>query len=257
MNIKMKKFGFFACLLTVSVAFTACESDDSDFKPSTEQEQVQTVTFEGSYWNDLIDAPQYYGPQLYGPDAKNYYWCDEATQLCGYMSNSWGGMYGFSEGGSAISNYIDENIDEPRSFDIQLAVPVKNGSNNFVVVFCDAGMKFADNKARIIKSMDIIGTTYFLSVAKNGDGYDYAKPLKAIGDFCNVEITGFKNQEVTGKLEVALAKDGGFLDKWYTTDMTALGAVDSLSFTMDGSDKGDYGLNTPAYFAIDNVVVKK
>ena len=253
----MKKLVFFAGLLCAGIAFTACESNDSDFNPSTESEAVQTVTFEGSYWNELIDAPQYYGSLLYGPDAKNYYWCDEATQLCGYMSNAWGGAYGFSEGGSAISNYIDENTDEPRSFDIQLAVPVKNGSNNFVVVFCNAGMKFADNKARVIKSMDIIGTTYFLSVAKNGDGNNYAKALTSVGDFCNVEITGYKDQQVTGTLEVALAKDGGFLDKWYTTDMTTLGAVDSLSFTMNGCDQGAYGLNTPAYFAIDNVVVKK
>ena len=116
-------------------------------------------------------------------------------------------------------------------------------------------MKFADKKARVIKSMDIIGTTYFLSVAKNGN--DYAKPLTSAGDFCNVEITGYNDQQVTGKLEIALAKDGGFLDKWYTTDMTALGAVDSLSFTMNGSDNQGGWLNTPAYFAIDNVVVKK
>lgn len=253
----MKKLGILASLLCAGMAFTACDSNDSDFNPSTEQEQTQTVSFEGSYWDALIDNPQYNGTLLYGPDAKNYYWCDETTQLCGYMTNAWGGTFGFSEGGSAISNYIDENIDEPRSFDVQLAVPVKNGSNNFAVVFCNAGMKFADQKARVIKSMDIIGTTYFLSVAKNGDGNDFAKPLTSIGDFCNVEITGYKNQQATGALQVTLAQDGGFLDKWFTADMTALGAVDSLSFTMDGSDKGGYGLNTPAYFAIDNVVVKK
>ncbi len=251
----MKQLGILAGLLCAGMAFTACESNDSDFNPVTDIETAQTVTFEGSYWNALIDAPQYYGSQLYGSDAKDYYWCDEATQLCGYMSNAWGGVYGFSEGGSAISNYIDENTDEVRSYDVQLSVPVKNGSNNFVVVYCDAGMKFADKKARVIKSMDIIGTTYFLSVAKNGN--DYAKPLTSVGDFCNVEITGYNDQQVTGKLEIALAKDGGFLDKWYTTDMTALGAVDSLSFTMNGSDNQGGWLNTPAYFAIDNVVVKK
>jgi len=251
----MKKLGILASLLCAGLAFTACESNDPDFNPSTEIEVTQTATFEGSYWNALIDDPQYYGTLLYGPSAKDYYWCDEATQLCGYMSNAWGGAYGFSEGGSAISNYIDENTDDVRSYDIQLAVPVKNGSNNFVVVYCNAGMKFADGKARIIKSMDIIGTTYFLSVAKNGN--DIAKPLTSVGDFCSVEITGYKDQEATGTLEVALAKDGGFLDKWFTADMTALGAVDSLSFIMDGSDSAYGWLNTPAYFAIDNVVVKK
>ena len=77
----MKKLGILASLLCAGMAFTACDSNDSDFNPSTEQEQTQTVSFEGSYWDALIDNPQYNGTLLYGPDAKNYYWCDEATQL--------------------------------------------------------------------------------------------------------------------------------------------------------------------------------
>ena len=257
MNMKMKRIGFYACLLSVGMAFTACESDDSDFNPGTEQEQTQTVTFEGSYWNALIDAPQYGGPQLYGPDAKYYNWCDEETQLCGYMSNTWGGSYGFAEGGSAISNYIDANINEPRDYNVQLAVPFSNGSKNFVVVFDNSSLKFADKKARVIQSMDVIGTTYALAVCKNGDGNDYAKALTGNGDFYNVIVTGFKAGEKTGDVTISIAKDGGFLTDWFKADMTPLGAVDSLAFSMDGSDKSNWGIKTPKYFAFDNVVIKK
>lgn len=253
----MKKIGFYACLLSVGMAFTACESDDSDFNPGTEQEQVQVVTFEGSYFDALIDAPQYGGPQLYGSDAKYYNWCDEETQLCGYMSNTWGGSYGFAEGGSAISNYIDANINEPRDYNVQLAVPFSNGSKNFVVVFDNSSLKFADKKARVIQSMDVIGTTYALAVCKNGDGNDYAKALTGNGDFYNVIVTGFKAGEKTGDVTISIAKDGGFLTDWFKADMTPLGAVDSLAFSMDGSDKSDWGIKTPKYFAFDNVVIKK
>lgn len=253
----MRKISFFVCLLSVGVMFTACSSDDSDFNPKTEGEETQTVTFEGSYWDALIDAPQYGGTLLYGSDAKNYGWCDVATQLTGYMSNTWGGTYGFAEGGSAISNYIDENINEPRDYNVQLAVPVSNGSKNFVVVFDNSSLMFADKQARVIKSMDVIGTTYALSVCKNGDGNDYAKALTQKGDFYDVIVTGFKSGKETGAVTISIAKDGGFLADWYKADMTSLGAVDSLAFSMDGSDKSSWGVKTPKYFAFDNVVIKK
>ena len=42
------------------------------------------------------------------------------------------------------------------------------------------------------------------------------------------------------------------VDEWTFVDLSTLGAVDSLEFTLTGSDVGDFGLNTPAYFALDN-----
>jgi hypothetical protein len=253
----MKKFGFYASLLVAGLMYTACASDDSDFDPQIVGEETETVTFEGSYFDGLIDSPQYGGPLLYGENAKNYSWTDPTTLLCGYMSNTWGGMYGYAEGGSAISNYIDANINESRDFNVQLAVPVSNGSKNFVVVFDNSSLVFADKEARVIKSMDVIGTTYALAVCKNGDGNDYAKALTELGDFYNVIVTGFNDGVETGTVTIGIARDGGFLDKWITKDMTPLGAVDSLAFSMDGSDKSNWGIKTPKYFAFDNVVIMK
>jgi len=251
----MKKNSFFVSLLSVGVMFTACSSDDPDFNPNTETEETQTVTFEGDYWNTLIDSPQYGGPLLYGLDARNYGWCDVATQLTGFMSNAWGGTYGFAEGGSAISNYIDENIGEACSYDVQLAVPVSNGSQNFVVVYCDASLRFADGVAREIVSMDVIGTTYLMSVIKNGDGY--AKALLDNGDYLNVIVTGYNGETETGSKKISFAQDGAFLDGWYKADLSSLGKVTSISFTMESNDISDWGMKAPKYFAFDNVVIKK
>jgi hypothetical protein len=39
---------------------------------------------------------------------------------------------------------------------------------------------------------------------------------------------------------------------WQFVSLLSLGNVDSLSFTLNSSDTGTYGMNTPAYFAIDN-----
>jgi MYXO-CTERM domain-containing protein len=37
--------------------------------------------------------------------------------------------------------------------------------------------------------------------------------------------------------------------------LASLGAVQSLRFSLASSDTGEYGINTPAYFAMDNLSV--
>ncbi len=249
----MKKTKFMALLLMAGMTFTACD-EENEITPGGDEEKTVTVDFEGSYFSAFIDSPQYGGELLYGEMANNYRWTDPVTQLSGGMTKLWGGMYGYSEGGVAISNYIDATTNAPHSYTEQLAVPVSNGSNNFAVVYNQATVSFADDVAREIKSIDLIGTTYMLSVAKHGDGY--ARPLTLSDDYFNVLIEGYDGPELKGAVTVTLCAGGGFMEKWYTCDLSSLGKVKGLKFTMDGSDKGDYGVNTPMYFALDNVVVK-
>jgi hypothetical protein len=42
---------------------------------------------------------------------------------------------------------------------------------------------------------------------------------------------------------------------WTWLDLSGLGAADSLLFSLSSSDFGDFGINTPVYFCIDQVVV--
>lgn len=251
----MKQIKYLAFLLTAGMAFTACDDENELEIESDVDPNLVTLTFEGSGWNELIDSPQYNGPLLYGQNAKSYSWLDTETQLSGGLTLAWGGDYGYSEGGIAISNYIDGNISEARSYTDQLAVPVSNGSKNFAVVYCDASLKFADGKAREIVSMDVIGTTYLLGVIKNGDGY--AKAMTEQGDYVNVIITAFNGEKEVGTTKVALAVNGGFLTKWYTKPLSDLGKVTRLDFTMESNDNSDWGMKAPKYFAFDNVVVRK
>jgi hypothetical protein len=53
-----------------------------------------------------------------------------------------------------------------------------------------------------------------------------------------------------------LCKDGVYVSDWTKFDLSALGKVVMVVFDMDGTDKGDWGLNTPAYFAYDDVAVQ-
>lgn len=47
------------------------------------------------------------------------------------------------------------------------------------------------------------------------------------------------------------------VDEWTYVDLSSLGQADSLSFTLSSSDNGQFGMNTPAYFCIDEVITNK
>ncbi len=208
------------------------------------------LDFEGDYWTKLIDSPQYNGQLLYGEGKDTYDWTDPITGLQGGLTRAWGGTYGFSEGGIAISNYICDSLQTHATYIYQLEVPVSNGSNNFAVVYCDASLHFDKGVSRVIRSMDICPTTYLLGVETYGDGY--AKALTEAGDNMVLTITADNGKT----LDVDFARDGNILKGWKHIDLSALGEVNSLSFTMDGSDKSDWGVKHPKYFAFDNVQVK-
>ncbi len=63
-------------------------------------------------------------------------------------------------------------------------------------------------------------------------------------------------QQVQKKTEEPYLSLSDFiLEGWQRIDLTSLGMVSSLSFSMDSSDKGDFGINTPTYFALDDLTV--
>lgn len=245
----MKKFFYLALALCMGFAVTSCNDDEEEKVPA---EKTATLDFEGDYWDALIPEGQAYGEAtlIYGDDALNYEWADENTSLTGGLTLAWGGAYGFAEGGTVVSNYVDDNITEHGNSSYQLAVPVSNGSKNFAVVYCGATVKFPVDVKHVIKSMDIAPTTYLLGEITNGG---YGKALTETGDFLTLIITADNDKT----LKIDMARDGNLLKTWKTFDLSSLGEVNSLTFSMEGSDLSERGsLKSPTYFAFDNVVVK-
>lgn len=107
-------------------------------------------------------------------------------------------------------------------------------------------------------SVFVNNTTYGYYAMVNGSAYskkfakdDYLK-LLAYG------ITADNN--VTGPVEVYLANyenDNSLpVDAWTYFNLEALGKVKSVFFRMQSSDTGKWGMNTPAYFAIDRMSIR-
>lgn len=102
-------------------------------------------------------------------------------------------------------------------------------------------------------SIYITNTTYGYWAMKNGTAW--SKPFGP-DDWCKVTITGLaadanNNVRKTGEIEVYLAKDGTILNEWKAIDLTLLGRCQTFYFQMSSSDSGQWGMNNPAYFALD------
>ena len=239
--------------------------EDEDFKGTMEN-------FAGYLdWSSLIDSPQYGGPMLYPEDFDEdegdilYYWYDEGnTEIYSeLLNNYWDGCYW--GGGIAISNYIEPDLAKG-DYNTQLSVPESNGSKNFAVTFCNSNptinemnpqveITIADGKVHLIESMMISPTTYGLNIAKNGDGW-VAHGLTGEEDYMTLTIHGMVGETEVSSIDVDLARAGKFMEGWTTVDLTSLGEVNGLMFTMNSNDTGDYGINQPCYFAFDNVRVR-
>ena len=81
-------------------------------------------------------------------------------------------------------------------------------------------------------------------------------------DWFKLTVTGKDAGGVTVGTEEFYLADYRFADNgldyiindWTWVDLSGLGEVSSLEFGLTSSDVGSYGMNTPAYFAIDNLV---
>jgi hypothetical protein len=140
-----------------------------------------------------------------------------------------------------------------------------NGSTNFAV-----GNNLSRGEAIIrfpapttVEGVYITNTTYgYLAVSQGDDGgAGFVKGPFGPGDSFRLKIIGLDaNRVQTGEIDFFLADFTGqnrsVVSDWTWVDLTPLGnGVSSLEFEMSSTDVGPLGMNTPAYFAIDDLVI--
>lgn len=120
-----------------------------------------------------------------------------------------------------------------------------------------------------VQSVDVANATYAVRAFRDGldGGFGGAQAFQD-GDFFRLQVTGFDGVNgmgsQTGTLEVDLANFGGagpaddfYLQDWASLDLTSLGDVRSLQFSLNSNVIDSFGmfdfLNTPAYVAVDNL----
>ena len=234
------------------------------------QHMYSTLDFE-SIDQSYLAGPTAAGENLYSTYKGNQIRSVTVDGLV-FGINESNALYNFYNGGICMSQFNDMATTD---YTNQCSVYYKqsktgfggyHGSKTFAVVcttMAPASFYFLDDNATAkFASMQVCNTTYAYQTMKNGNAY--ARALSsAKQDYLKIVITGYAvNGTVTGTAEFYLADfrtstSAGILDNWAEVDLAPLGECHKITFNIEGSDTGTTGLNTPAYFAFDNLVFKK
>jgi hypothetical protein len=110
-----------------------------------------------------------------------------------------------------------------------------------------------------VQGMYVTNTTYvYRAVAEGEDGAGFVKGPFEAGDWLRLDVFGVDSQDQeTGQVEFHLAdfRDGSasVVSDWVWVDLSSLGTVQRLEFDISSTDVGQFGMNTPAYFALDDL----
>ncbi len=233
----MKKISFLGMLAAAALAMTSCQ----------EEVKFSVVTF------DDVTVP---ANSHWTPDEKDNAVNSFTVGNCTFESykdvSDWGTYYyGFTVSSEQDTEFKDYN-DAYKS----ACGGAKSGKQFAVWNASYSGgdaIKLAE--AEVVPGMYVNNNIYAYNSMLNGDAY--AKKFGA-DDWFKLTITGLYNgKEVENKVEFYLAKDGVIVKDWTFVDLSQLGAVNELHFALSSTDNSDYGMNTPAYFCIDNFGAKK
>jgi hypothetical protein len=257
----MKKILSILALCALVVSCTPDNGGNNDTLNRT------VLTFEGDYWNSLIDNPQYGGELLYS--ATPYFWYDEATDLEHQASNTeWSGAY-YPSAWMGVSNYHSADYASFATSQSQLTVyaSAMHSGNNCIV--CNGykstwgdsrpAISFRDG-ATIVESVWVANTTYLCGEALLDGGF----APKLTSESVWVRATGYTiddiGNEVEGSsLDFYLFVEGKLaFSEWKEWRLTALGKVDKVKFDVQWNGVGGAdNLLLPAYFALDDITVVK
>ncbi len=81
-------------------------------------------------------------------------------------------------------------------------------------------------------------------------GDNYARKFEE-GDYFKVIAHGIHADGTESVTSFSLAEGSNVLDHWTKWDLSPLGEVSAIYFTMESSDSGMWGMNTPGYFCLD------
>lgn len=179
--------------------------------------------------------------------------------------NSYNGSFGgYWSSGWAYSNMKDSTTaGSGNQYSVRSAVGYSN-STVYSIAQGDAKLKF--NASAVGKQMAgfyLNNSTYAYLSMKNGDSY--AKKFGGVSgndpDWFKLKIQKYfggilsPNDSVTFYLadfRFAINAQDYIVKNWQYVNLTSLGNVDSLKFTLTSSDNSGGYMNTPSYFCMDN-----
>lgn len=186
-----------------------------------------------------------------------------------FYDTSWGGTW---VNGFAYSNMTDSVTSGlSNQYSAKTAKGYGNSANYAVALYSQdtshpTRITFAPVSPDSVMGFYVTNTTYAYNSMRDGDAF--AKKFGGITgndpDWFRLTIKGYHNgilKPDSVNFYLADFRDNNnandyIIRNWTWVDLLPLGNVDSLKFILNSSDTGAYGMNTPAYFCMDNMVIK-
>ena len=236
--------------LGICIALMSCEKEETKKVITVDFEEL-TVPAEG-YWNGSDDSG---GFTSGGIQFSNSFtdWGGGVTSWSGFAYST---MTNVDSAGFAnqYSTYAGSGYNSSKNF--LVGCVDLYGGNLPTLTYVDAEDGFEPIR------IWVTNTTYASLSMKNGDfvAKKFGGESGNDPDWFELMIIGIGlNNQPVDTIEYFLAdyrldSDEDYIQKkWYAVDIGRLGRVKALQFSLASSDVGDYGMNTPAYFCIDQI----
>ena len=247
-----KLFGLAVLACGFALSFTSCTNEDNP----VDGKKTATISFENKY----LDSDGYWCGDTNGKLFENYgadaYACSYKEKCATFPVNytpSWASWSGF-----AISNRTETGFKDLTPDQFNNIAGKAHGGDNYCVIF-SYGESIEFNRPVTLKGFWYTNSAYTANSIANGDDYS-SKFGKDDWFKCVVYPTPADETLLSGaRYEISLAKGTDYVKDWQYCDLSGVDAfkdIKSISFGFEGTQKNDYGLTTPTYICIDDIVIE-
>ena len=248
----MKKLSLFFITCLSAFIFCSCDKDDEN----TTTVVPVSITLE----NKLAeDNTEFISEKEIIPETSVFDTFQDSNGLLTFdhYFADWGSGYSFS-----AFTYMNKTDNSASNSPVPYCKKAKTGKVYLAVNPSDyspAIITINNPSIYTINGAWVTNSTYAYNSMTIGDSY--ATAFKKDSYF-KLTATGFDaNNNVTGTAEIYLANYKSDNDKpvteWIWFDMSPLMAAVKIQFSLTSSDTGEFGMNTAAYFCMDDIVLNK
>lgn len=191
-----------------------------------------------------------------------------------YFPNNYDSVFAYWVDGFAYSSVIDSVTSGPANLYAAKTASGYNGSSNYAVVQQNAVTRLNNVvPAMVIQGFYVTNGTYAYNSMRDGDafarkfgdttGTNSGLPQGSYPDFFKLTTKAYVGGVLSNdSVEFYLAdyrfnndSSDYIVKTWEWVDCSIFGVFDSLKFTLSSSDNGAFGMNTPAFFCLDNLSI--
>lgn len=235
----------------------------------TQAQSFETFSLQNNetYW----DGSDYSGASN-GSGLFDSIFIENNLEFWNQYDTTWGATYGYWSNGWAFSNETSDSTQGYSGLYSSFAGGANTGSN-YTIGMDGSEISVQNGQEAFFLNIHITNNNYAASSMQYGDSFakQFGSPNDANGnpdgtngeDWFLLTIKGWNAQGVITDSVLFYLADYRFTDStqdyiiknWANIDLSTLGSVNKITFSLSSSDVGQYGMNTPGFFALDDIAL--